>query len=352
MAGQRTMQAARLHVPGSPIVVEEIPYPEAGEGEVVVRVAACGVCGSDVHFLEGMPVLAPTPMVLGHEPAGVIESVGPGVEGWAPGDRVAMHLGDGCGECPTCLGGHPMSCSRLGAVGLHFDGAFAEAVKVPAGTLVRVPDEVSLAAAAVATDCVATPYHALTCRARMREGERVAVIGIGGLGSMAVAIASHLGAGQVVAVDINPAAVERAERLGATDAVVVGGGVDTTGAIRAATGIGADIVVECIGSAQTVAAGVMALAPGGRCVTLGVGMEQPRIDLPLAIFDVLELSVMGTFASHKEDLEEVLRLEAQGAIDIEGSISHRLPLAETAAGLEMLRTGGADVQRIVIEPGL
>ena len=351
MSNPSTMRAVRTHAPGTPLVLDEVPYPEPGPGDVVVRVAACGVCHSDVHVLEGMPVLGPLPLILGHEPAGVVETLGEGVTGWAVGDRVAMHLGDGCGQCRACTTGPPMSCPRLGAVGLHFDGAYAEAVRVPHSALVRVPDEVSLAAAAVATDCVATPYHALKCRAGMREGEKVAVIGVGGLGSMAVALAGVLGAGQVVAVDTNPAALERARRLGATD-VVLAGSADPVGGIRAATGEGADVVLECVGVPDTVAQAVNSLVGGGRCLTVGVGMMPPRIDLPQALFSVFELSVIGTFASHEEDLVEVLRMEAEGKIDIEGSITHRFPLEKTAEGLEMLRTGGGDVQRIVIEPGL
>jgi len=159
------MQAARLYGPGTEIKIEEVPYPVPGPGDVVVRVAACGICGSDVHFLEGMPVPAGLPFTLGHEPAGIVETIGVGVRDWQPGDRVALHLGAGCGTCRVCVSGHPNCCPHLVAPGLHIDGAFAEAIRVPAGTLVRVPDGVSLVAAAVSTDCVASPYHALACRA-------------------------------------------------------------------------------------------------------------------------------------------------------------------------------------------
>ncbi|MCC7075988.1 MAG: zinc-binding dehydrogenase [Acidimicrobiia bacterium] len=340
----------RTHAPGTPFVLEDVPWPDPGPGEVVVRVAACGVCHSDVHVLDGMPMPAPLPLTLGHEPAGTIEAVGEGVNDWAEGDRVAMHLGDGCGTCRACLSGHPMCCPKLGAVGLHFDGAYADAVKVPQSVMVRVPDEVSLAAAAVATDCVATPYHALKCRARMESGEKVVVIGVGGLGSMAIELARVLGAGQIVAVDTNPLALERAERLGATDVVLADR--DPVAGIRAATTDGADIVLECVGSPDTVAQGVNSLVGGGRCVAVGVGIMPPRIDSPQALFALFEYSLLGTFASHKEDLEEVLRMEAEGAIDIEASISERYPLERAIEALDILHKGGGDVQRMVIEPGL
>lgn len=349
MPQRRLMRAARFHGAGLDITIEEIPYPVPGPGEVVVALAACGVCGSDVHFLEGMPVPAGVPITLGHEPAGVIESVGEHVTGWVPGDHVALHLGNGCGTCRTCKAGHANCCPHLVAPGLHIDGGFAEAIKVPAGCLVRVPDDVSLAAAGLATDCVATPYHALKCRARVQRGERVVVIGVGGVGSHAVRLAGVLGAGQVVAVDVSPVALERAARAGATDTICVSSGNEPASRIREVTGGGADLVLECVGSPDTVSSGVRALIPGGRLVAVGVGMLPPRIDLPQALFALTELSVLGSFGSHKEDLEEIYRLQATGTIDIESSITHRLPLSAVAEALDMLRTKRGDPQRIVID---
>ncbi|OFV89190.1 MAG: hypothetical protein A3J75_06250 [Acidobacteria bacterium RBG_16_68_9] len=343
------MRAARFHGAGRPLQIEEVPYPSAEAGEVVIRVAACGVCGSDLHFLEGMPVPAGLPVTLGHEPAGLVESVGANVTEWFPGDRVALHLANGCGTCRVCQAGQPNCCPHLVAVGLHIDGAFAEAVRVPAGCLVRVPADVSLAAAAVATDGVATPFHALKCRARLQRGERVAVIGVGGVGGHAVRLAGVLGAGQVVAVDRSPVALDRALRGGATDTLLVKADEDPALRIREVTDGGADLVLECVGVPETLAAGVRALRPGGRLIAVGVGMMPPQIDLPQAFFSLTELAVIGTFGSHREDVEEVLRLEASGRIDIESSISHRISLDEVPEGLEMLRTKKGDPQRIVVE---
>lgn len=342
------MRAARFYGPGTAIKIEEIPYPVPGPGEVVVKLIACGICGSDVHFLEGMPVPGGLPITLGHEPAGFVEAVGAEGRNWKPGDRVAVHLGAGCGTCRVCLSGHPNCCPQLASPGLHIDGAFAEAIRLPVGTLVRVPDGVSLAAAAVATDCVASPYHALKCRAGLRPGQRVAVLGCGGLGSQAVSLAHVLGAQQVIAVDVSTVALDRAARAGATDCIDASK-IDAAAAIRSMSDGGADVVIECVGSPETVAAGVRALLPGGRLVAVGVGMMPPAIDLPQAIFAFQELSVLGSFGSHQADLQEVLELEAAGTIDIESVISHRVALDEVAEGLEMLRTKRGDPQRIVVE---
>ena len=344
----RTMRAARLSGPGTPVRFEEVPYPEPGPDEVVVRVAACGVCGSDLHFLEDMPLLT-SPITLGHEPAGTIESMGAGVKDWRVGDRVALHVGAGCGSCPACASGHPMSCPSIQCPGLHIDGAFAEALRIPSDSLVRVPDGVSMAAAAVATDCVATPYHALTCRGGMKGGERVAVIGVGGLGGQTMRLASVLGASQVVAVDISSVALERARRFGATDTVLAIPGEDPSPQIRELTGGGVDLAVECYGSPDTIAQSVNALDRGGTLVIVGVCMQPPRIDLPVGVFAIAEISVLGSFASHLEDLAEVLRMEAEGTIDICSSITHRLPFDQVSEALEILRTKRGDPERIVIE---
>ncbi len=345
---RRTMRAARFSGPGTPVRIEEVPYPEPGPDEVVVRVAACGVCGSDLHFLEDMP-LPTSPITLGHEPAGTIESIGTAVQNWQAGDRVALTIGGSCGSCPACRSGHPMSCPSIQCPGLQIDGAFAEAIRIPADCLVRVPEGASLAAAAVATDCVATPYHALKCRGGMKGGERVAVIGVGGLGGQTMRLASVLGASQVVAVDISSAALERARRFGATDTVLAVPGEDPSPRIHELTGGGVDLAFECVGSPETIAQSVNALDRAGTLVIIGVCMQPPRIDLPVAMLAIAEISVLGSFASHPEDLHEVLRMEAEGVIDIGSSITHRLPLEQVPEALEMLRTKRGDPERIVIE---
>ncbi|MCC6641765.1 MAG: zinc-binding dehydrogenase [Deltaproteobacteria bacterium] len=346
---ERTMRAARFHGGSTGLRLETVPWPVPGPDDVVVRVAACGICGSDVHFLEGMPVPAPLPVTLGHEPAGLVETLGTNVSGWKVGDRVAIHLGTGCGACATCRGGSPSACRTQRSPGLHIDGAFAEAIRVPATCLVRVPDGVSLAAAALATDCVTSPYHALACRGKLEPGERVVVIGVGGLGAMAVRLARVLGADSVVAVDVSPVALERASKVGADACVRIAPGEDPALELQIRTQGGADLAIECVGRPETVSLGVRALRPGGRLVVVGVGMQPPRIDLPQALFCVGELAVAGSFASHVEDLARVLALEAEGRLDIEASISHRLPLERVAEGLEMLRTKTGDPQRIVVE---
>lgn len=346
-----TMQAVRFHGPGGGIRVEEVPYPVAGPGEVVLRIAACGLCGSDVHFLEGMPAPGPVPITLGHEPAGTVEAVGDGVHGWAIGDRAAITLGNGCGTCPTCRSGNVNACPFLQVPGLHIDGAYAEAMAVPADCLVRIPDGVSFTAAALATDCVASPYHALKCRATLMKGERVVVVGVGGLGTQAVALAKILGAARIVAVDRSPAALDRAVRAGADVGVAVADGRDPVPEITDAAGGGVEVAVECVGHPETVTIGLRSLAPGGRLAVVGVGMMPPPIELPQALFALWELSVIGSFGSHRDDLEEVLALEADDMLDIGSAVSHQVDVTGVPGGLEQLRDHRDDPQRILMVPG-
>lgn len=345
------MRAVRFRGMSEGLVIEDMARPTPGPGEALVEIAACGLCRSDLHFLEGMPVPSALPLVLGHESAGTIAEVGPGVEGWAIGDRVAVHIGDGCGRCRTCRAGFPEACPAQRVPGLHRDGSFAEFVAVPTTTLVSIPDGVSMAAAAVATDCVASPYHALACRARLQPGERVVVIGAGGLGTMAVVLARILGAEKVVAVDRSPAALDRARSLGADVCVAVPEGADpmsVMGEVRAELDGGAEVVVECVGRSDTVTLGNWLIQPGGRLVLVGVGMEPPPIVFPQALFTLGEYSVLGSFASHVHDLEAVFDLVIQGRLDIDASISHRIGLEEVPAGYERLRDYRDDPQRIVM----
>ena len=175
------------------------------------------------------------------------------------------------------------------------------------------------------------------------------MIGVGGLGGQTMRLASVLGAAQVVAVDISSAALERAKRFGATDTVLAVPGEDPSPRVREVTNGGVDLSLECVGTPDTVAQAANALDRGGRLVIIGVGMQPPRIELPLALLAVGEISVLGSFASHAEDLDEVLRMEAEGKIDICSSITHRLPLDRVPEALEMLRTKRGDPERIVIE---
>ena len=180
----RTMRAARLHRAGAPLVVEEVAIPELAPGEVLVRVRACGLCGTDLHLaVEGSLPVERTPITLGHEAAGEVAAVAPGVSAWREGDRVALFPAASCGACRWCRSGRESLCDAAKVYGMARDGALAEYVAVPARSLVALPAGIPFDQGAVITDGVATPFHALRARGALRAGETVGIFGCGGLGT-------------------------------------------------------------------------------------------------------------------------------------------------------------------------
>jgi 2-desacetyl-2-hydroxyethyl bacteriochlorophyllide A dehydrogenase len=342
------MRAVRFTGVGKPLEVVDVRDPEPGPADVVVKVAACGICASDLHMMDGsLPVRTPPPVTPGHETAGVISAVGSGVHGWSVGDRVAIAAGKPDGECPACRAGRPEACLAPLTLGVDYDGAWADYVATPADTLVRLPDEVPFEVGAILADCVATPFNAVVDVAKVRAGERVAIFGIGGLGTHAVQIARMAGAGFIAAVDTLPSARSRALSLGADLAAEPDGAI---AAIRAATGgEGVDVAFDFVGRNAVLKQAVASLATHGRCIQVGVSGE--RIELgPSILFAVKHTSLIGSYGYRKEHLETLARLVATGRLDLSGSISAKLPLEAAADGVEMLETKKGDPVRILLVP--
>ncbi len=343
-----TMLAARLHSAGAPLKIEECPVPALAPGEVVVRVLACGVCGSDVHMWQGTVPVARTPIVLGHEIAGRVASCGPDSSPWSVDDAVIVRAASGCGGCRHCAGGHDNLCQNQHVLGMDRDGGFARYVKAPAANLLPLPDGVPFEVAAILSDAVATPYHALMERGALQRGESVAVFGCGGLGTHAVQLARLLGAGKVIAVDVHPPALARARELGA-DATVDATSEAPHKAVQQLTGEGVDLALECVGRPETIAQAVRSLRPGGRAVIVGMGREPIGLPPP-ALFAWREYSVLGSFGSTRSDLERVIELVQSGQLDLGRSISARFPLEQANRALEMLESKEGDPVRLVILP--
>jgi threonine dehydrogenase-like Zn-dependent dehydrogenase len=333
--------------PGLPISVEEIPDPVPSESEVVVRVEACGICASDLHFVRGqvpLPVLPP--ITLGHEPAGVVDAVGKEVPVWRAGDRVAIAAGRACLRCEACAAGRLEECRAPQVMGAHYDGAFAELVLAPWYSLARLPDSVPFEHGAIACDAVSTPFAALVDRGGLRPGERVGLWGIGGLGTHAVQIARLAGASFIVAVDPIPEARERALRLGAD--VALDPSEDVPAAIREASGgVGLDLALDLIGRQDVIRQAMASCTRHGRVVVVGQSLEP--LDLgPLAFLSFRGLSILGHLGYGKRHLEDVLALMASGRLDVSASISGRLPLERVQEGLDRLDSKeGAPVRLLV-----
>ena len=343
----KTMLAARLVKAGEPLRLEELPVPEPASDEILVKVAACGLCGTDLHLaVAGDIPVERMPITLGHEGAGVVAAAGRDARTLREGDRVVLFPAAYCGACRFCLQGRHSLCDRSKVYGMARDGALAEYVVAPERSAIRLPDAVPFEIGAIVTDGVATPFHALRSRGRLRAGETVAVFGCGGLGTHAILLARMMGAAHIAAVDVDEKALARARVLGADIAIDMRQG-EPAKAIRAAFGRGADLALEFVGLPETVEAAVRSLDKTGRAVIAGVGMGRPALP-PLIAFVGREQSVLGSFGM--ADIEDLLALVAAGRLDLSASVSARYRLAEANAALQHLASKREGVVRVVVLP--
>jgi alcohol dehydrogenase, propanol-preferring len=338
-----TMRAMELGAFDQPLRLVQRPVPAPGEGEVRVRIEACGVCGSDL-FLQRGGFGRPLPIVPGHEAAGRVDALGPGVTGLEPGQQVALAYIVNRGGTPSARDGRPNAGIGVERMGVDVDGAFAEYVVRPASSLVPVPRELDPAVLAVLTDAVGTPYHALARVGRVQPGEVVLVLGIGGIGSNAVQVARHLGA-TVIAATRNPEKLALAGRLGAT--TLIPADDDLAERVRAATdGQGPDVVVQCADSEVLDRLALELVRPGGRVIYVGVSVEP----FSLRSSDIIwrEATLLGSRGFTGDDIAAVVDLYLAGAIVADHLVETRRPLEQANEALADLSAGR--VLRSVLVP--
>lgn len=345
-----TMLAARLIQPGKPLEIQEVPVPTPGPDEIIVGVHACGICGTDIHLaIEGDMPVERTPITLGHEAAGIVAAVGDNVKDYAEGDRVSLFPGAYCGTCRYCKAGRESLCETSKVYGMARDGALAEFVAAPAIATFHLPDKVPFDVGAIITDAVSTPYHALRKRGKLEQGESVAVVGCGGLGSHAIQLAKIMGASQIVAIDSDATALERALRLGADVAINPLEG-NAAKEVRAHLGApGVDLALEFVGKPETVELCIRCLSKGGRAVLVGVGMGKPSLPR-IAAFVGRELAVLGSFGMDRTDIDDLYDMVSANELDLTDSISARYPLKEANDALQHLASKDRGVVRVVVEP--
>ena len=325
------MRAMIMERIGGPLGVREVPAPEVPAGGVLISVAATGLCRSDWHAWAGHDDIA-LPHVPGHEFAGIVIAVGPGVTKWAAGDRVTAPFVEGCGACEWCLAGNAQVCPQQQQPGFTHWGSFAELVVIHAAdtNLVAIPEKVSFEAAAALGCRFATAYRALTGRARLAADEWVTVVGAGGVGLSAVMIAKALG-GKVIAVDRNTDSLGAAAALGA-DHVLVADGSDIPAQVHALTG-GTHVSIDAVGSEQTCADALLSLRRHGRHVQVGL---LPPVDghprVPMARVIAWELDVFGSHGMAAADYPGMLALIESGSLEPQKLIERVMGLSE-AAGL-------------------
>jgi 2-desacetyl-2-hydroxyethyl bacteriochlorophyllide A dehydrogenase len=348
-APQATMRAARYTKATNALALEDVPVPEPGPGEALVKVAFCGICLTDVHIVSGR-LMPPLPVVTpGHESAGTIASLGHDVpETWAVGDRVAVYSARRDGVCAACIrGGDAEQCLNLQVMGSDYDGAWAEFVVVPHTALVAVPESVPLEQAAIMADAVGTPYAALTDSAALRPGESVGVWGAGGLGVHAIQLARAMGALPIVAVDNLDAARARAPEFGA-DAALDPRAPDFAERVADLTDHrGLDVALDFVGAPPTVSQAVASLTRLGRLVIIGAGTAP--LELPSSRELVRRQPVirghLGYFSRH---LRALVALVHSGRLDLSRSISELLALDDVAEGVKRLDQKVGDPIRLVI----
>ncbi|MEU1806647.1 S-(hydroxymethyl)mycothiol dehydrogenase [Streptomyces sp. NPDC019937] len=345
----------------APVEVLPVLVPDPGPGEVLVGVQACGVCHTDLHYRDGA-IGDEFPYLLGHEAAGIVEAVGPGVTGLAPGDYVVLAWRAPCGACRSCRRGRPWYCfesrnaaqpmtladgTRLStALGI---GAFAEKTLVAAGQAVKIDPSARPEAAGLIGCGVMAGYGAAVHTGGVSNGDTVAVIGCGGVGNAAIAASALAGARRVIAVDIDDAKLDAATRFGATD-TVNSRGTDPVEAVRELTGgVGADIVIDAVGRPETYRQGFYMRDLAGTLVQVGVPDPEMRIELPLIdVFGrggALKSSWYGDCLPSR-DFPVLVDLHLSRKLDLEAFVSETISLDEVEPAFAKMQRG--EVLRSVV----
>lgn len=366
-----TMKAAVLRDVEKGLEVEEIRTPHPKAGEVLVRTSACGLCHSDLHVISGA-IAFPKPAVLGHEVAGEIVEVGPGNEhtGLELGQRVAGAFLMPCGQCEACAQGRDDLCgpffdlnriqgklydgtTRLAdldgtPIAMYSMGGLAQYCVIPSTSVTPVPDAIDPVKGAILGCAAMTAYGAVRRGADLRYGETVAVVATGGVGSNIIQIARAFGARQIIAIDVADDKLEAARKLGATD-VVNSTNQDVHETVFGLTGgRGVDVAFEALGRPQTWNSALDALRDGGRMVPIGLGAGVQTAEVEINRTVRRSQSIIGNYGARtRQDLPEVVRMAAAGAIDYQGIVTRRFPLEEAGKGYDLLKAGQIQGRAVV-----
>lgn len=340
------MKQAEMVAPGR-VVVSDVPEPKAKAGEVLIRVAVSGVCGSDVHAYLGEHPFISCPVVPGHEFAGVIAKLGADVHGWRIGQKVTVEPSLVCGRCYNCRHGRYNICQDLRVIGCQAPGALAEYLSVPATKVIPLPETMSFEEGAL-VEPVAVGVHAVA-RGGYIGGRKVVVMGAGTIGLVTMQVAKAHGAAAVLQTDIIPQRLALAKSLGA-DYVANVTEQDLGEMIYAAFGSeGADIIYECVGIEKTIASAIQVARKGSRIVVAGVFGQRTCVDM--ALIQDRELELSGTLMYRRDDFQEAIRLISQGKVQVLPLVSHRFPLDQAAEAFETARTGSAEALKVLVRIG-
>ena len=352
-----TMRATVFHGPGD-IRVEEVPRPHAGAGEAVIRVTTTTICGTDVHIVKGEYPVRPG-LIIGHEPVGVIEELGPGVTGYEIGQRVLVGAITPCGQCSACLSGHLSQCGHGGGYealggwrfGNTIDGAQAEYLLVPSAqaNLAPIPEGVSDEQVVLLADIASTGFGGAESGG-IRIGDAVVVFALGPIGLCAVAGARLMGAAQIIGVDSDPVRLAMARRMGA-DVVLDFTQVDVAAEVKRLTGGGADVTIEALGTQATFENALRCLRPGGTLSSLGV--YSGKLEMPYDVFaaGLGDHRIVTTLCrGGKERMRRLIATVESGRFDPLPLITHRFALDDIVEAYDLFSNRREGVLKVAVCP--
>ena len=341
------MRAVRLVQVGKPLEESDIPIPEIGSSDILIRVAAAGICHSDAHYRAGISRIDRLPLTLGHEIAGRVEEVGSNVTHLSAGDRVCMHYLVHCGSCEFCMRGLEQFCRSGQMIGKHRDGGYAEFIKVPGANAFSLPDEIAFEVGAIMMCSSATALHALK-KARFKAGESIAIFGFGGLGFSALQLARAFDCGDVYVVEINPAKLATAASMGAI--AIDARAADPVEQIKEATaGKGVDVALELIGSAKVMRQAVLCLGPLGRAALVGLTAESMSI-YPYTELINKEVEIIGVSDHLATELPALIEFVRSGKLRFPPEILRVVDLdaAQINAALDALQDSIDHVRTVIV----
>jgi L-iditol 2-dehydrogenase len=330
--------------------IADVPAPEPGQDEILVSVAACGICGSDVHGYDGGSGRRIPPIVMGHEAAGVVAAVGGGVTTFKPGDRVTFDSTVYCGKCEFCLQGEINLCNNRQVIGVSCAefrraGAFAESVVVPERISYHLPEELAFEEAAM-LEAVSVALHAVRV-SEMKGGETALVIGAGMIGLLTLQAAKALGASKVWIADIDESRLKTAKTVGADETFLLSGDALVKEIQSRTGGKGVDLVLEAVGRNETIAASISSVRKGGT-VTL-IGNISPEVKLPLQVVVSRQIRLQGSCASSGE-YPQAMELLASGKIKVKPLITAVAPLEDGPRWFSRLHSGEPNLMKVVLDP--
>ena len=330
--------------------VREVPNPIPGPDELLIQIAACGICGSDVHGYDGSTGRRIPPIVMGHEAAGIVAAAGAEVSGFSLGDRVTFDSTIYCGACEYCARSQINLCDHRQVIGVSCGeyrraGAFAEFLTIPARVAYRLPENLSFEEAAM-LEAVSVALHGVAV-SEMSGDETVLVIGAGMIGLLLLQAAKAAGASRVFVSDVDATRLELAKELSADETLLASGAALIEEIVNATNGRGVDVVLEAVGRGETIAAGIDCVRKGGT-VTL-VGNISPQIELPLQKVVSRQIRLQGSCASAGE-YPEAMELIASGKIKVASLITAVAPLSEGPRWFERLHAREPNLMKVVLDP--